>query len=79
MTLIRNVKGFSSKTGLKHIPLVVCFTSDNHGETLSIGSYEGGIQYTVRFSDIEKIVARERAKGYTEGHDIVDEGWGEDG
>ena len=78
MTLIRKIKGFCSKTGLKRIPITVHFTSDNLGETLSIGSEEPGPQYTVKYSDIEQIVARERAKGYTDGHAIIDEGWGSD-
>lgn len=76
MTLIRKIKGFCSETGLKKIPLIVHFTSDSHGETLSIGSTEQGIQYTMDYSAIEKIVAREREKGYMDGHAITDEGWG---
>lgn len=77
MTLIRNIKGFTNKTGLKRVPVVVHFTSDNHGETLSLASEEHGFQITVKYADIEKIVERERAKGYTNGHDVIDEGWGE--
>jgi hypothetical protein len=71
MTLIRKIKGFTSKTGLKKKPLVVHFTSDNLGETLSIGSEELDVQYTVKYSDIERIVAREREKGYKDGHLII--------
>jgi len=71
MTLIRKIKCFTSKTGLKKMPLIVHFTSDNLGETLSIGSEEFNIQYTVNYKMIEQIVARERAKGYTDGHFII--------
>lgn len=78
MTLIRYVKGFCSRTGLKKVPILVQFTSDNLGETLSISSTSDNIQLTVKYSDIEKIVAREREKGYKDGHLIIDEGWGED-
>ena len=74
MTLIRNIKGFSNKSGMKMVPVTVWFTSDNQGETLSLGA--DGHQITVSFSDIMRIVERERAKGYTDGHDIIDEGWG---
>ena len=73
MTLIRKIKGFTSRTGLKRVPLVVHFTSDNLGETLSIASEEQNIQFTVNYDDIMKIVAREREKGYTTGHGIIDE------
>lgn len=71
MTLIRKIKGFTSKTGLKKMPLIIHFTSDNLGETLSIGSEEFNIQYTVNYKMIEQIVAIERAKGYTDGHFII--------
>lgn len=77
MTLIRNIKGFTSKTGLKRVPIVVHFTSDNMGETLSLGSENHNFQITVSYKDIERIVERERAKGYKNGHDVIDEGWGE--
>lgn len=73
MTLIRKIKGMSNKTGLKLIPLTVHFTSDNLGETLSIGSTEQGVQYTVAYEYIDRIVAREREKGYTEGHLIIED------
>ena len=78
MTLIRHVKGFCNRTGLKKVPILVQFTSDNLGETLSITSERENIQLTVKYSDIEKIVARERENGYKDGHLIIDEGWGED-
>lgn len=74
MTLIRKVKGFVMKgdrLNLKREPILVHFTSDNKGETLSMGAH--GMQFTVRYEDIERIVDRERAKGYKDGHDIVDE------
>ena len=71
MTLIRKIKGFSSKSGLKRIPVLVHFTSDNLGETLSLEA--DGHQITVKFKDIENIVERERAKGYTDGHFITSE------
>ena len=71
MTLIRKIKGFTSKIGLKKMPLIVHFTSDNLGEMLSIGSEEFNIQYTVNYKMIEQIVAREREKGYKDGHLII--------
>lgn len=79
MTLIRKIKGLTSKDGLKGVPLTIHFTSDALGETLSVGSEKYGLQYTMRYSDIEKIVERERAKGYKDGHFIIDEGWGKNG
>ncbi len=75
MTLIRKIKGLSNKNGFKKIPVIVYFTSDNHGETLSL--LADGHQITVNYADILSIVERERAKGYTDGHFIIDEGWGE--
>ena len=69
MTLIRNIKGFCSRTGLKRVPVLVHFTSDYLGETLSMECQ--GTQITVNFADVMKIVERERAKGYTTSHDIV--------
>ncbi len=77
MTLIRNVKGFSSRKGMKRIPVTVHFTSDNMGETLSLMA--DGHQITVDYADIMAIVEREREKGYTDGHFIIDEGWGDKG
>lgn len=77
MTLIRNIKGLTSATGLKRIPVVVHFTSDNLGETLSLEAR--GLQITVNYKDIIDIVAKERAKGYKDGHYIIDEGWGKKG
>ena len=76
MTLIRKIKGLSTSTGMKTIPVIVYFTSDNHGETLSLMA--DGHQITVNYADILKIVERERAKGYTDGHFVIDEGWGDD-
>lgn len=76
MTLIRTIKGFTSRSGLKKIPVMVHFTSDNLGETLSLMA--DGHQITVKYSDIEAIVERERSKAYTDGHDIIDEGWGKE-
>ena len=69
MTLIKNIKGFCSRTGLKRVPVLVHFTSDNLGETLSLESQ--GTQITVNFADVLKIVEKERAKGYKDGHDIT--------
>jgi len=71
MTLIRKIKGLSNKNGFKKIPVIVYFTSDNHGETLSL--LADGHQITVNYADILKIVERERAKGYTDGHFITSE------
>ena len=79
MTLIRNIKGFTNRDGLKKVPLVVHFTSDDMGETLSIASERHNMQFTMRYKDIEQIVERERSKGYTKGHYIIDEGWGKNG
>jgi len=69
----------TNRDGLKMVPLVVHFTSDDMGETLSIASEKHNMQFTMKYNDIEKIVERERAKGYKEGHFIIDEGWGETG
>lgn len=66
MTLIRKIKGFK---GLQRAEVIVHFTSDDLGETLSLAS--GNTQITVPYSQIEKMVERERAKGYTKGHDII--------
>lgn len=71
MTLIRYVKGMTNRSGLKKVPVLVHFTSDNIGETLSLAAE--GHQITVRFKDILEIVEREREKGYTDGHMIIDE------
>lgn len=79
MTLIRNIKGFTNRDGMKTVPLVVHFTSDDMGETLSITSERHNMQFTMRYKDIEQIVERERSKGYTKGHYIIDEGWGKNG
>lgn len=77
MTLIRNIKGWiMNGERVRRGVVIVHFTSDNRGETLSLGS--GSVQFSVNFKDIEKIVERERAKGYTNGHAIIDEGWGEE-
>ena len=73
MTLIRHIKGMTNKDGLDRVPLLVHFTSDDFGETLSIASEKHNFQMTMRYSDIEKIVERERAKGYTNGHLITEE------
>ena len=73
MTLIRVIKGFTSRDGMKRVPLVIHFTSDDYGETLSVASEPHNIQFTMKYSDIEKIVNRERAKGYTNGHGITTE------
>ena len=54
---------------MKRVPVLVHFTSDNLGETLSLECQ--GTQITVRFSDIMQIVEKERAKGYTNSHEII--------
>ena len=79
MTLIRNLKGATSQHGNmpKLKPVVARFTSDNHGETLSLEA--SGVMITVNYKDIEKMVERERAQGYTDSHLIIDERWGEEG
>lgn len=73
MTLIRNLKGRTSQHGNLPRPrtVVARFTSDNLGETLSL---ESGVMILVDYSDIAKMVVREREKGYTDGHAIIDEG-----
>lgn len=68
MTYRKSIKGLTSKHGLKIMPVLVQFTSDNLGETLSLAA--DGLQITVRYKDIESIVEYERAKGYTYGHGI---------
>lgn len=73
MTLIRNVNALvtAPRKAIQMERAVVRFTSDNYGETLSLQAE--GVMITVKYKDIEKIVARERSKGYKDGHCIVDE------
>jgi hypothetical protein len=73
MTLIRNLKAFVStpKEPLKKCRALVHFTSDNLGETLSVQAE--GVQITMKYGDIERMVDRERAQHYTDGHLIIDE------
>ncbi len=73
MTLIRNVKAIVSTPSelIKKTKAMVHFTSDNLGETLSVQAE--GIQITMKYADIERMVDRERAKHYTNGHLIIDE------
>lgn len=73
MTLIRNVKAFIStkKEPLKKGRAMVHFTSDNLGETLSVSAE--GVQVTMKYNDIEKIVKRERDFKYKDDHLIIDE------
>ena len=73
MTLIRNLKAFisTSKEPLKKGRALVHFTSDDLGETLSVMA--DGIQITMKYGDIERMVERERAQHYTDGHLIIDE------
>lgn len=70
MTLIRMVKGFVDGD-LRRKKVLVHFSSDNMGETLSL-SY-GGMQFTLPYAQIEQIVKREREKGYKDSHLIIDE------
>lgn len=74
MTLIRNLKGMTSRNGNLPRPnkVVARFTSDNIGESLSLEA--GGVMIFVDYADIAKMVERERAQGYTDGHLIIDEG-----
>lgn len=74
MTLIRNLKGMTSQHGNMPRPrtVVARFTSDDLGETLSLEA--SGVMITVNYADVAKLVMRERSKGYTKGHDIIDEG-----
>ena len=73
MTLIRNVKAIvtTSKEPFKKCRALVHFTSDNLGETLSVQAE--GVQITMKYGDIERMVDRERAQHYTDGHLIIDE------
>ena len=73
MTLIRNVKAIVSTPSelIKKTKAMVHFTSDNLGETLSVQAE--GIQITMKYADIERMVDRERAQHYTDGHLILDE------
>ena len=73
MTLVRNINGMLFKSDrFEKLPVTARFTSDNLGETLSLQA--GGVMICVKFKDILKMVARERSKGYAEGHFIIDEG-----
>ena len=69
MTLIRQLKGFVNLD--KKSNILVHFTSDNMGETISFAY--GSTQFTLPYKPIEKMVERERAKGYTDGHLIINE------
>ena len=73
MTLIRNLKAFisTSKEPLKNGRVLVHFTSDNLGETLSVMAE--GVQITMKYKYIEDMVKRERDQHYTDGHLIIDE------
>ena len=74
MTLLRNLKGMTSRNGNLPRPgkVVARFTSDNIGESLSLEA--GGVMIFVDYADIAKMVERERAQGYKDGHLIIDEG-----
>lgn len=67
MTLVRAFKGFVNG---ERRPILVHFTSDIV-ETLSFGAR--GTQITLSYPQIERMVARERAKGYRGSHLIIDE------
>ena len=72
MTLIRILKGYREWDLTKKHPIYVAFTSDDRAETLSVGVGKG--MATLPYGPIEKMVERERAKGYTwKGHYIIDE------
>ena len=74
MTLVRNLKGMTSRNGNLPRPgkVVARFTSDNIGESLSLEA--GGVMIFVDYADIAKMVERERAQHYKDGHLIIDEG-----
>ena len=74
MTLVRNLKGMTSRNGNLPRPgkVVARFTSDNIGESLSLEA--GGVMIFVDYADIAKMVERERSKHYGDTHDIIDEG-----
>ncbi len=73
MTLIRNLKAFVStaKEPFKKTRARVHFTSDNYGETLSVSAE--GVQITLKYGDLERMVERERSFKYGDGHMIIDE------
>lgn len=81
MTLIRKINALVSTSKgpelFKKEKALVHFTSDNLGETLSIQAE--GVQITVKYCDIERMVDRERAQHYTDGHLIIDETDGPEG
>lgn len=74
MTLVRNLNGMTSRSG--NMPrqgkVVARFTSDNIGESLSLEAC--GVMIFVDYTDIAKMVERERAQQYKDGHFIIDEG-----
>ena len=74
MTLLRNLKGMTSRNGNLPRPgkVVARFTSDNIGESLSLEA--GGVMIFVDYADIAKMVMREQSKHYGDTHDIIDEG-----
>lgn len=74
MTLVRNLEGMTSRNGNMPRPgkVVARFTSDNDGESLSLEA--NGCMIFVNYSDIAKMVMRERSYGYAKGHNIIDEG-----
>ena len=79
MTLIRNIKALitDDKDLLRKGTAVVMFTSDDRGETLSIGD-GATFQYTMKYADIEKMVEKERSFKYKKSHLIIDEGDADD-
>ena len=52
-------------------PVTIRFTSDSIGESLSLQCK--GTMIHVRYKDIERIVERERSRGYVTGHYITGE------
>ena len=70
MTLIRQLKGFVNFDFLRKKNILVHFTSDKLGETISLA--HGSTQFTLPYKQIEQMVKRERAAKYKDGHFIID-------
>lgn len=72
MTAFKHIDGMVMfKNKMVKAPLLVQFTSDDIGETLSITHERSGLMFLAAFESIAPIIEAERKAGYTNGHFIV--------
>ena len=61
--VLKKIKGlFTTQKGMKPTQVIVRFTSDGIGETLSLSAESESVMITVAYEDVARVIEEERKK-----------------